>query len=207
MADTRKPPEAPGGGPRRKRAAPTIDLKATEVADPARPRSGRRPQPKSSLSQWWPPRHRRPNQRRSLAEPLPPRLSLRRKNRRSLSRKRAAPPPPPPPPPPRGGFGAGLAGGVIGALIVAALGAGLWYGGYIPVVVDATKRCPCAPRGAGKTSAGAEEPAAAQARHRGARQIGRRALAAREQARKRARQPAAHRQGRRATAGRASTAP
>ena len=42
MADTRKPPETPSGSPRRKRAAPTIDLKATEVAaSPAEDRACR----------------------------------------------------------------------------------------------------------------------------------------------------------------------
>ena len=122
MADQRKPPESPGGGPRRKRAAPTIDLKATEVTD----------QPADTPSEPTPatetPSAEPASEPAAAAAPEPP-----VDEPAQPEPERAAPPPPPPPPPPRsGGFGSAMAGGVIGALIVAALGAGLWYGGYIP---------------------------------------------------------------------------
>jgi hypothetical protein len=128
MADTRKPPESPGGGPRRKRVAPTIDLTATEVPHPsadnpeaATPEPPIEPAPAAEA----PPAEPAPQP--ATAAPEPP-----AEEEMSPEPERAAPPPPSPPPPPRGGIGAGVAGGVIGAVIVAALAAGLWYGGYMP---------------------------------------------------------------------------
>ena len=140
MADKRKPPES-GGGPGRKRAAPTIDLKATEVPpDPAEkkpaaaapdPQPGPPPEPapapQADAAVTEPPPEK-------PAEPEPkPKSDLKSESSSEPEPKRTAPPPPPPPPPPpRGGFGAGATGGVIGAVIVAAVGAGLWAAGYIP---------------------------------------------------------------------------
>ncbi|MEJ2624607.1 MAG: hypothetical protein P8Z80_08740 [Pseudolabrys sp.] len=104
MADKRKPPEL-GGGPSRKRAAPTIDLKATEVPpDPVEEA------PVAAAAPAAPPE-----------EPVKPEPES--------EPKRAAPPPPPPL---RSGLGAGVVGGVIGAVIVAAIGGGLWFAGYMP---------------------------------------------------------------------------
>ena len=130
MADTRKPPETPSGSPRRKRAAPTIDLKATEVAAspaedvPAEPAP--EAQPDATAAAETSPAEPT-SEPVAAAEPQPA------GEEPAEPEPEAAPAPQPSPPPPRsGGFGAGLAGGIIGALIVAALGAGLWYAGYIP---------------------------------------------------------------------------
>ncbi len=147
MADTRKPPETPGGGPRRKRAAPTIDLKATEVGDPhaekreaAAPglKPGTPPEPTQGAgkpSTFPTPDSPGPGAERGrsavASEP-----AVEEPTKAEPERERATPPPPPPPPPRRGGFGAGFAGGVIGALIVALLGVGLWYGGFIPTSTE-----------------------------------------------------------------------
>ena len=132
MADTRKPPEAPGGGPRRKRAAPTIDLKATEVAASAAETPAPDPQPEIQpepvMAAETLPAEPTPEPWSEPAAAAAPELPAE-----EATKLEPEPPAPPPPPPPRrGGFGAGFTGGVIGALIVAALGAGLWYGGYIP---------------------------------------------------------------------------
>jgi len=135
MADKRKPPES-GGGPRRKRAAPTIDLKATEVTpDPAEETpAAATPDPQSE-----PPPEPTPVPEVNAAAPEPaseepakPELKPEPKSEPEPKPepKRAAPPPPPPPS--RGGLGAGVTGGVIGAVIVAAIGGGLWAAGYIP---------------------------------------------------------------------------
>lgn len=134
MADTRKPPESPGGGPRRKRAAPTIDLKATDVSDPP----ADKPEAAASESQpdvppaavETPPEPAPETTPESTSEPAPEAaISEPSTEEPAQAEPEAAAPPPPPS---RGGIGAGITGGVIGALIVAALGAGAWYTGYIP---------------------------------------------------------------------------
>ncbi len=135
MADKRKPPETPGGGPRRKRAAPTIDLKATEVTDQStnEPEAAAQDSPPVPQPETPPgpvqaaetPPESTPEPAAAAPEPPPEEPT-------KTEPKRAAPPPPPPSPPPRGGFGGGISGGIIGALIVALLGAGAWYAGFIP---------------------------------------------------------------------------
>lgn len=132
MADKRKPPESPDGGPRRKRAAPTIDLKATEVTDqpadnPQAATSAPQPEPapESVRAAETPPGE-------ASSEPAAAAPERPAKEPKKPEPKRAAPPPPSPPPPPRGGLGAGVTGGVIGAIVVAVLGAGAWYGGLFP---------------------------------------------------------------------------
>ncbi len=134
MADTRKPPEAPGGGPRRKRAAPTIDLKATEVPDPRAnnpetvapdPQPETKPEPAPDAK--TPPAEPAPELASAAAPELPAEEPAKPET------GAAAPPPRPPSPPQHtGGLRASLFGGVIGALVVAAVGAGLWYVGFIP---------------------------------------------------------------------------
>ena len=138
MADQRKPPETPGGGPRRKRAAPTIDLKATEVPDkPDAAAQDLHPQPQAEPQPETPPETVSAAEI-PPAEPAPEPAAAPESEppvqepEKSEPETAAAPPPPPPPPPARGGVGAGVTGGIIGALIVAALGAGAWYAGYIP---------------------------------------------------------------------------
>lgn len=158
MADKRSRPEAPGGG-RRKRATPTIDLKATEVA-PA-PADAASPAPAAA-----PPD---PPVRNPQPEPEPV--------REPPSKPTPSPPPqqdPPPPidepppkeeppapveePPPVHGEAAGepheprvsvrfgpiLAAGFIGAALVALLVGGLWWNDLLP------------PRVAGSSSAVAQ---------------------------------------------------
>ncbi len=105
MADPRKPPEATTSG--RTRAAPTIDLTATDMSEPAAEN----------------PTEAAPEQQAS--EPA----------------ATAQEPPTSPPPenmaagePPRRGnaFMAAVAGIFFGAVVIAGVIAGLWYGGYIP---------------------------------------------------------------------------
>ncbi len=131
MADKRTPPEAPGGGPRRKRAAPTIDLKATEVTDraaddpqAATPEPPPETPPESAPTAETPPAGPAPEPAAAAAPESPAEESMKPGPESAAA--------PPPPPRSRGGNGAGVAGGVAGAIIVAALGAMAWYGGYIP---------------------------------------------------------------------------
>lgn len=122
MADKRKAPDAPEGVPRRKRAAPTIDLTATDVT----PADATPPAAEPPQAATEPP----------ASEPLP---------HGAMNETSSSPPPPPPeeptyaeaPPEPeqpaafqRDGYwlgllAAGAAGGAVFALIMAAL----WYGG------------------------------------------------------------------------------
>ncbi len=135
MADKRKPPES-GGGPGRKRAAPTIDLKATEVPpDPAEettaaaapgPQSDPPPEPAPSPASEADAAVPEPATEAAQPEPAPEPKSEPTADSEPETERAA------PPPPPRGGLGAGVIGGVIGAVIVAAIGGGLWAAGYIP---------------------------------------------------------------------------
>jgi len=140
MAEKRTTPEVRGGG-RRKRAAPTIDLKATEVPTaaetPAEAETAAR-SPEQETAAPTPP----PDEAQLATEPAAaPRPRRTRRDEESTTetaspqaaeKEGTAPPPPPPPPPRRGGIGGGITGGIIGAIIVAAAIGGLWYGGYIP---------------------------------------------------------------------------
>ncbi len=137
MADKRKPPESPDSGPRRKRAAPTIDLKATELPPDPAAAAAAMPDPQSEPA---PPPEQVPAPEMAASEPASaepasseaapgPESEPKAEPESEPEPERAAPPPPPPP---RGGLGAGVAGGVIGAVIVAAIGGGLWAAGYIP---------------------------------------------------------------------------
>jgi hypothetical protein len=142
MADKRTTPEAPGG--RRKRAVPTIDLKATEVrsgADASEPAAGA-PQPKaeakpespaesSASSRSAQTRREEESTAPSQSSPTPRDKEVPSGSARSQSEKKESPMPPPPPG--RAGFGGAIAGGIIGAVIVAALMGGLWYGGVLPL--------------------------------------------------------------------------
>lgn len=138
MADKRKPPETPGGA-RRRRAAPTIDIKATEVANqpadnPEAAASKPRPKPQAEAASG-PRQDAETPSPETPAEPVAAAAaeSPEGSAKAEPDRERQQPPPPPPPPPSRlGGFGAGFFGGLIGAFFVALLGAAAWYGGYIP---------------------------------------------------------------------------
>lgn len=133
MADKRTTPEAPSGG-RRKRAAPTIDLKATEVATEARTPeqdaaapgpAPEEPKPAAKPEAASRPRHTRSKKETATQAAEPP---------VSEQQNSASPPPPPPPAPPRhGGIGSAIAGGIAGAVIVAVAAGGLWYGGFVPL--------------------------------------------------------------------------
>ena len=130
MVDKRKPPEPQGGGPRRKRVAPTIDLEATEVPDPPADN------PEAAAPASQPEMQAEPAQAAEtpLSEPTPAAAAPSEPPREEPAQPEPerAVPPLPPPPPRHGGLGPAIAGGIIGAIVVAALGAGLWYGGYIP---------------------------------------------------------------------------
>jgi hypothetical protein len=129
MADKRTTPEAPGSG-RRKRAAPTIDLKATEVAteagapaqDTAAPdASAEAPQPTAKPAATATPRHTRRDEDTVSDGARPP----------APEREETASPPPPPPPR-RADLGGAIAGGIVGAIVAAAAMGGLWTSGLIP---------------------------------------------------------------------------
>ena len=108
MADKRKPPES-GGGPGRKRAAPTIDLKATEVPpDPAEKKpAAAAPDPQSepaakteSAVPEPPPEKPTPPESKPepKSEPKPEvksEVKAESKSKPEPESKRAAPPPPP----------------------------------------------------------------------------------------------------------------
>jgi hypothetical protein len=137
MVDKRNTPEAPGEAPRRKRTAPTIDLTATEV-----------PTAQAASSETAPPSASVPPVTRAQSESDPEPHAMADTPAQPATAEEAAstPPPPPPPPPtepedpsntaappPRGSaFTAAIAGGVIGAALIAIAAAGLWYAGYIP---------------------------------------------------------------------------
>lgn len=133
MVDERRTPEAAGEDPRRKRTAPTIDLTATDVSAtqsaPAEAGTTSTSTQAEPLQQAFPKPKLPPNPAtpgQSAAAEEPP----------------ASPPPPPiepedannaAAPPPRGSvFAAAIGGGLIGAVLIAALAGGLWYAGYIP---------------------------------------------------------------------------
>lgn len=145
MADKRSRPEAPDGG-RRKRATPTIDLKATKVApaDAASPATAATPPD--------------PPVRNPQPEPKPVREPPSKPTPSPPPQQDPPPPidePPPPPeeppapieepPPVRGeaamdadarrhsiGFGPILAAGFIGAALVTLLVGGLWWNDLLP---------------------------------------------------------------------------
>ncbi len=132
MANKRTEPEAPGGS-RRKRAAPTIDLTATELT-PADAPSVPEPQPDSPPSDAAaPPASAPPAPEQAVAE-------------QPAQAANEAPPPDPepvnetapePPPPPGAGrstfYGTALAAGFVGAAIMAGVAAALWYGDLLPL--------------------------------------------------------------------------
>jgi hypothetical protein len=121
MADKRKAPVAPEGALRRKRAAPTIDLTATEV-------------PPASESDERPPA--------AAAEPLPHEPPTDPPPHQTAAEPPAEAPPPgnaphdqaAPAPGGDSGFSiATLAAGFIGAGLVAVVVAALWFSGLLPV--------------------------------------------------------------------------
>ncbi len=138
MADKRTPPESPESG-RRKRAAPTIDLKATEMPADA-------PAPEQATAAPAPgPDEPQPAENAATA----PRSRQKRRDGKAAAgsgRSQAATdttgtqdtggqrtaPPPPPPPARNGGIVGAVAGGIIGAILVTVVAGGLWYGGFIP---------------------------------------------------------------------------
>ncbi len=114
MADKRTEPEAPGDR-RRKRAAPTIDLTATEVP-PAEPQATPEPQPDPAPAA--------PASEQPATGEAPPASEAQ------SAEPRAAPPLPLPPP--RSGiFLVALAAGIAGAVIMSGVVAALWYGGLL----------------------------------------------------------------------------
>ncbi len=111
MADKRATPEAPEGSRRRKREAPTIDLKATEIPPPQ--------EPAAEAAAESPP---------ETSDPPPPPPPQ--------SETSEAPPPPPQPdaeqPPRATNYGVAIAAGLAGAIITSAILAALWYDGLLP---------------------------------------------------------------------------
>jgi len=140
MADKRTTPEVPASG-RRKRPAPTIDLKATEVptesasaeSATAVPRPDE-PQPTPKPAAPAKPRQARRDEG-TVADAERPQAAADTGRPQEAEQERASPPPPPPPPSPpphRGDIGSAITGGIVGAVILAAAAGGLWYGGVIP---------------------------------------------------------------------------
>lgn len=122
MADKPTTPEAPGE--RRKRAAPTIELTATEVtpADaPAAPESQPEPPPAEAAAQ-------------PAAEPSPPppEQPAPAAMEEPSVEPQAAPEPPPRAARPRA-YVIALAAGFVGAAIMAGVLAALWYAGLLPL--------------------------------------------------------------------------
>ena len=122
MADKRKTPEASDDARRSKRAAPTIDLTATEIkpppdSDPIPPEAASAPQEPASAS---------PHE--AMAEvqaemPPPPDETSRAESET------------PPQPRPSGASWSGasaLAGGLVGGIVVALAAGALWYTGELP---------------------------------------------------------------------------
>lgn len=146
MADKRSAPEAPEGAHRRKRVAPTIDLTATEIppspaenaasgpTDAPRPADPRVPEPVQEPPSDSPPAPA-PEQEPPppIDEPPPP-----SDDPAQLGSATSPPEPPafeqPVTPPPRGGpnWAGMLAAGVAGGIVVAVVVGGLWYGGVLP---------------------------------------------------------------------------
>lgn len=136
MADKRKAPVAPEGALRRKRAAPTIDLTATElppVSESGGPPSQAVPDPSISgppVSDPAPP-HQAAHEATEMpltGEPPPRAAGEPSAPNRAAEEPVAAHP--------GGGNGlsiATLASGIIGAAIVAFVVAALWFGGVLPV--------------------------------------------------------------------------
>lgn len=122
MADKRKTPEASDDARRSKRAAPTIDLTATEIkpppdSDPIPPEAASVPQEPASA-----PPHE------AIAEtaaetPPPPEDS---------SRPESETPPSPPPSGTTWSGASALAGGLVGGIVVALAAGALWYTGELP---------------------------------------------------------------------------
>jgi hypothetical protein len=127
MADKRKAPDAPEGAPRRKRAAPTIDLTATDVT------------PADITPADVTPAAAEP--------PVPPQAASEPPASEALPHEAVKEPPPPPPPDEPAHTDAKpapeqpapfehdvhwlglLAAGAAGGVVVAAIMAALWYGG------------------------------------------------------------------------------
>ena len=124
MAEKRTSPEAPGG--RRKRAAPTIDLTATDVTPPA---SDPAPEPAPASASEPTPEPTAPEQAAASPPPEPPKTEQQ-------------PPGGNVPPPLRRDYGTALAAGVIGGAVMSALFAALWYAGIFagPVADDSGLR-------------------------------------------------------------------
>jgi hypothetical protein len=116
MADKPTTPEAPGG--RRKRAAPTIELTATEVT-PAEAPGAPDPQHEPPSAEAAPP---------PAAEPPPPEQPASAATQEPSSE--VAPEPPPRAARPRT-YLIALAGGFVGAAIMTGVLAGLWYAGLL----------------------------------------------------------------------------
>jgi hypothetical protein len=110
MADKRATPETPDGVRRRKRAAPTIDLQATEIPPPSEPAAAATSEP----------------------EPEPPPASLPPEEPVQAEAPPSSPPPPPPSSPRAAGYGPAVGAGVVGAVAAIVVLAALWYGGVLP---------------------------------------------------------------------------
>jgi len=127
MAEKRTTPEAPGGGRRRKRPAPTIDLQASEVpAEAATPA-----QQASAPSAETPPEHE--SEPTSESPQTPGKDTTTAETAQPHRRSQGEGYPPSPERPRRGGVGAGFVGGIIGVIVAAAVAGALWYGGLIPL--------------------------------------------------------------------------
>jgi hypothetical protein len=110
MADKRATPEAPEGGRRRKREAPTIDLKATEIPAPQEPAVEAAAEPPPEASEPPPP----PPPQAETSEPPPPPEADVGPPRRATD------------------YVAVLAAGFAGAIVTCAILAALWYDGLLP---------------------------------------------------------------------------
>jgi hypothetical protein len=126
MGDKRTGPEAPGGR-RRKRAAPTIELTATEVppadapAAPAPPDPPPEPRPAEAAAQPV-----------SAPPPPPPEQPAPAANEEPSAEPQAAPEQPPRASGPRT-YVVALAAGFVGAAIVTGVLVALWYAGLRPL--------------------------------------------------------------------------
>jgi len=122
MADKPTKPEAPGGR-RRKRAAPTIELTATEVPPTDAP-AAPDPQPEPPSAEAAAPPASEP--------PPPPEESAPAETQEPPAEPQAAPEPPPRGSGPRS-YVVALAAGFVGAAIMTGVLAGLWYAGLLPL--------------------------------------------------------------------------
>jgi hypothetical protein len=124
MTEKRPTPDESAGKGRRKSAAPTIDLKATEVrAEPAAGDPPGKTPPVQETPANVPPAHEPPKKDPPVKEPPKPKPPAQSQG--------SAAPPPPPGDRKGGGSVSAFVAGIAGALAISLILAGLWFAGIL----------------------------------------------------------------------------